>query len=93
MELESKEVSDKFELAFPDKQKDIQIHVSNKYNGKLSGITLEAAEAYVEQGGNLLKAKTKSSRASDSDADKNTDKNSQNAGGARTSAAQKDKDK
>jgi hypothetical protein len=57
-ELKNKEVSDKFELAFPDEQKDVRV-VPNKYNGLLSGIIIDAAEAYIQQGGNLLRLKEK----------------------------------
>jgi len=57
IEFQNKEVSDKFDITFGDKQKDQHIHVPGKYNGPLSGITLEAAEAYVEQKGNILKPK------------------------------------
>jgi len=65
IEFENKEVSDKFELAFGDKQKDVHVHVPGKYNGLLSGITLEAAEAYVEQGGNVLNRKAAGATSKD----------------------------
>jgi len=47
-----------YEPAFGAEQPDQRITVIKQYMGPLSGITPEAAETYVKQGGNLLKRKT-----------------------------------
>ncbi len=67
VEFQNKEVGEKFETTFGEKQKDVHVHVPGLYNGPLSGITLEAAEAYVMQKGNILRVR----KVSNIDASKN----------------------
>jgi hypothetical protein len=56
-QLKKPEVAAKYEIADPE-QLDQHIRVPNKYAGPLSGITLEAADQYVEkEKGTILRKK------------------------------------
>lgn len=58
--LANKVTAENFELAYPELQvTDQKITIPKIYNGMISDITPEAAEVYVELGGNLLVPKTK----------------------------------
>lgn len=62
LKLKNPDVAAKYDVAFPDEQKDAVIRVPGLYGGPLSGITLEAADAYIEkQKGNLLRKKAAAS--------------------------------
>lgn len=47
-----------FEPAFGDDQPVQRITVIKQYSGPITGISPEAAETYIKQGGNLIKRKT-----------------------------------
>lgn len=57
LEFKDKDVAAKYEVADAE-QKDQHIRVPNQYQGPLSGITLEAADQYVEkEKGRILRKK------------------------------------
>lgn len=63
MQLANPLTAEHYEPAFGADQPDQRITVIKQYSGMLSGITPEAAETYLKQGGNLLKRKEKPAAA------------------------------
>lgn len=58
-EFKHKEVAEVYETDFTH---DPMIRIPKHYMGRLSGITLAAAEAAISQGSNILKPKPKSAK-------------------------------
>ena len=63
MILTNSQTAEHYEPAFGAEQPDQRITVIKQYSGMISGITPEAAETYLKQGGNLLKRKEKPASA------------------------------